>query len=127
MRLQSIDVLRGLAIVLMALDHAVGRRCGRCCTCGRIAGILATFGSVPLFFYVLHLMLAHLAAGLTAMLLGYGTGVLGNFFLFFPKDWGVRLGAVYLAWIWVLVTLYPACRWFAGFKQRRRDWWLIYL
>jgi uncharacterized membrane protein len=94
---------------------------------GRIAGIFATFGSVPLFFYVLHIMLAHLAAGLTAMLLGYGTGVLGNFFMFFPKDWGVSLGAAYLAWIWLLVTLYPACRWFAAFKQRRRDWWLIYL
>jgi uncharacterized membrane protein len=94
---------------------------------GRIAGVLATFGSVPLFFYILHIMLAHLAAGLTAMLLGYGTGVLGNFFMFFPKDWGVGLGATYLAWIWVLVTLYPACRWFADVKQRRRDWWLIYL
>ena len=94
---------------------------------GRFAGVLATFGSVPLFFYVLHIMLAHLAAGLTALLFGYGTGVLGNFFMFFPKDWGVGLGATYLAWLWVLVTLYPACRWFSGVKQGRRDWWLIYL
>jgi uncharacterized membrane protein len=94
---------------------------------GRIAGILETFGSVPLFFYILHIVLAHLAAGLVAMTLGYGTGVLGNFFLFLPPQWGVSLGAAYAAWLWVLVTVYPACLWYAGLKRRRRDWWLIYL
>jgi uncharacterized membrane protein len=94
---------------------------------GRIAAIFETFGSVPLFFYILHIMLAHLAAGLVAMMLGYGTGVLGNFFLFFPGDWGLSLGAAYLAWIWLVVTLYPACVWFASLKRRRRDGWLIYL
>jgi len=61
------------------------------------------------------------------MLLGYGTGVLGNFFLFFPKGWGLGLGAAYAAWLWVLVTLYPACLWFAALKRRRRDGWLVYL
>jgi uncharacterized membrane protein len=94
---------------------------------GRIAGILETFGSVPLFFYILHIVLAHLAAGLVAMTLGYGTGVLSNFFLFLPPQWGLNLGATYAAWLWVLVTLYPACLWYAGLKRRRRDWWLIYL
>jgi len=104
-------------IVLAALESARGR----------VVGILETFGSVPLFFYILHIMLAHLAAGLVAMLLGYGTGVLGNFFLFFPKGWGLGLGAAYAAWLWVLVTLYPACLWFAALKRRRRDGWLVYL
>ena len=94
---------------------------------GRIANVLETFGSVPLFFYILHIVLAHLGAGLVAMLLGYGTGVLSNFFLFFPQDWGVSLGAAYLAWIWVLATLYPACLWFAVLKRQRREGWLIYL
>jgi hypothetical protein len=26
-----------------------------------------------------------------------------------------------------VVGLYPLCRWFAGIKARRRDWWLGYL
>jgi uncharacterized membrane protein len=26
-----------------------------------------------------------------------------------------------------LLLLYPLCRWFAGVKRRRRDWWLSYL
>jgi hypothetical protein len=27
----------------------------------------------------------------------------------------------------VVLALYPVCRWFAGLKRRRRDWWLSYL
>jgi uncharacterized membrane protein len=104
-------------IVLAALESARGR----------IAGVFETFGSVPLFFYVLHIMLAHLAAGLVAMLMGFGTGVLGNFFMFFPPQWGLSLGAAYLGWLWVVATLDPACLWYSGVKRRRRDWWLIYL
>jgi hypothetical protein len=27
----------------------------------------------------------------------------------------------------IMAALYPACRWFANVKRRRRDWWLSYL
>jgi uncharacterized membrane protein len=94
---------------------------------GRISDFLETFGRVPLFFYVLHFFLAHLAAGLVAMAMGFGTTVLTGFFIAFPKEWGVSLPLVYLAWVLVVVTLYPACRWFAALKRRRKDWWLSYL
>jgi len=94
---------------------------------GWLVGILQTFGRVPLFFYVLHIALAHLAAGLLAMSMGFGTAVLGGFFLSFPPRWGVGLGGVYAAWLFVIATLYPACLWFADLKERRKDWWLYYL
>jgi uncharacterized membrane protein len=94
---------------------------------GKWAEVLQTFGRVPLFFYVLHILLAHGAAGLIAMAMGYGTRVLNAIFLTLPPDWGFDLPVIYLGWILLLVTLYPACRWFAGVKQRRRDWWLAYL
>ncbi len=41
--------------------------------------------------------------------------------------WGVPLPAVYAIWISVVLVLYLPCRWFAGVKARRRDWWLSYL
>ena len=94
---------------------------------GWFANVLQVYGRVPLFFYVLHLALAHLTAGLLAMAMGYGTTVLTNLPRFFPPDWGVSLPVVYLAWILVVVALYPACRWFGEVKRRRRDWWLSYL
>jgi hypothetical protein len=94
---------------------------------GRFADILETFGRVPLFFYVLHFFLAHLAAGLVAMAMGFGTTVLTGSFLEFPKEWGVGLPAVYVAWLLVIATLYPACRWYAALKRRRKEWWLSYL
>jgi uncharacterized membrane protein len=94
---------------------------------GWFAGVLQVFGRVPLFFYVLHLALAHLAAGLIAMAMGYGNAVLNDLPRFFPDGWGFGLPAVYLAWALVVVTLYPACRWFGDVKRRRGDWWLSYL
>jgi uncharacterized membrane protein len=89
--------------------------------------VLKTFGRVPLFFYVLHISLAHLAAGLLALATGHGTAVLSHHYRGLPEDWGFGLGGVYLAWLFVIATLYPACRWFANVKRRRTDWWLSYL
>ena len=47
-----------------------------------------------------------------------------------PGTWaipfGFRLGVVYLVWFVVVMSLYPACKWFAGVKQRRKDIWLSY-
>jgi uncharacterized membrane protein len=91
-------------MLLAAFEHARGIW----------ARVLATFGQVPFFYYVVHIYLIHalaIAAGLTASL---------------PKN-GVGLPGIYLIWLLVLVLLYPICRWFAGLKQRGRGWWWSYL
>jgi uncharacterized membrane protein len=94
---------------------------------GRIAAVLECFGRVPLFFYVLHIALAHLAAGLVALWMGFGTSVLRTLFLDLPDGWGFGLPGVYFAWACLLAALYPACRWFAVLKRTRSDGWLSYL
>jgi uncharacterized membrane protein len=94
---------------------------------GRFVEVLRTFGRVPLFFYILHIALAHLAAGVIALAMGYGTALLSDDIMRLPQDWGFSLPVVYLAWLLALATLYPACRWFAAVKRRRDDWWLSYL
>jgi uncharacterized membrane protein len=76
---------------------------------GTVSEVLQTFGRVPLFFYVLHIALAHVAAEIIGSTAGFG------------------LPVVYLAWALVVAILYPACRWFAAVKRRRSDWWLSYL
>jgi uncharacterized membrane protein len=99
-------------------------------TQGRLARILITFGRVPLFFYVLQWIVAHSFAILCTWLAGKPTGYLfGNLFLSPPPPPGYGFGmpVVYAMWIVGLILLYPLCRWFAGVKARRRDWWLRYL
>jgi uncharacterized membrane protein len=113
-------LLATLGPALVALGAA--ERCK-----GRIAAVLEVFGRVPLLFYVLHIALAHLAAGLIALWMGFGTSVLRTIFVNPPDGWGFGLAGVYLAWACVLAALYPVCRWFAELKRRRRDWWLAYL
>ena len=40
----------------------------------------------------------------------------------------MSLPVVYGVWVLVVVVLWPACRWFAGVRARRRDLpWLSYL
>jgi uncharacterized membrane protein len=98
------------------------------------ANPLIVFGRTPLFYFVVHLFLIHALALLFACI-RYGSG---SFFLnplpsaggppgVFPADYGYSLGVVYAVWIMVLIILYPLCRWFAGVKRRRKDWWLSYL
>jgi uncharacterized membrane protein len=81
------------------------------------------FGRVPLFFYVAHLYLVSLGG----MVLAYQRwgplamdpdGHDGN-----PE---LPLWGLYLTWLVALAILYPACRWFAGLKERRsKDWWWL--
>jgi hypothetical protein len=44
-----------------------------------------------------------------------------------PPGMGFNLAVVYACWIIGIILLYPLCKWFAGVKARRRDWWLSYL
>lgn len=97
----------------------------------RIPQWLVTFGRVPLFYYLIHLYLIHAGAGLTAWLAGrrdhahwiWHHDTFGGA----PEGYGYPLWGVYLAWAAVVALLYPACRWFAGLKQRSKNPWLSYL
>lgn len=93
---------------------------------GPIAEKLALFGRVPMFFYLLHLPLIHGLAAVFA-LQRYGTRALTFGPMNIPDDFGYSLPVVYAAWAAVILMLYPACRWFADLKRRRRDLtWLGY-
>ena len=92
-----------------------------------ISGILTTFGRVPFAFYVAHVFLIHTLSVLLGVAQGFRADQLLTIFLFYPPGYGVSLPGVYVVWAIVIVTLYPYCRWMAGVKARRRDWWLSYL
>jgi uncharacterized membrane protein len=94
---------------------------------GPLARSLTVFGRVPLFFYVLHLALIHALALLVGVLAGFDTRAFLRVWMFLPEEWGYGLPVVYLVWVAVVLALYPACRWFAGVKARRREAWLSYL
>jgi uncharacterized membrane protein len=99
-------------------------------TGGPIRNFFVTFGRVPLFFYVLQWFVAHVISLVLHIAVGKPTAWLFASPLTFgpaPPGIGFNLGIVYLSWIAGVLLLYPLCRWFAGVKQRRRDWWLSYL
>ncbi len=90
-------------------------------------------GKVPLFYYVLHFALIHLLAVATCAL-RYGSAHwmfespdLAHYPFTAPPGWGYSLPVVYLVWAFVVVAMYPLCRWFAALKQRRSDAWLSYI
>lgn len=90
------------------------------------------FGKVPMFYYLLHIPLIHLlaiafcAARYHQIHWMFESPRLPFFPVTFPPGWGYSLPVVYLLWALVVTTLYPLCRWFAGVRQRRTDWWLSY-
>lgn len=95
---------------------------------------LIVFGRVPFFYYVAHMLLAHLiAVGMNFVRYGRQAFLLlpppsmGTPGKLFPTDYGFPLWTVYAVWIAVLVLLYPVCLWFARVKQRHHGWWLSYL
>jgi uncharacterized membrane protein len=93
----------------------------------RICGFFTTFGRVPFAFYIAHVILIHTLSVLLGVTQGFRVSELMTIFLFYPQGYGVSLAGVYLVWAIVITILYPFCRWMAGVKARRRDWWLSYL
>ena len=86
------------------------------------------FGRVPLFYYLLHLPLIHSLSVLAHWISsGRADWLYGNTPAKPPADAGFSLTFVYLAWIAIVLMIYPACHWFADLKRRRSDPWLSYL
>jgi uncharacterized membrane protein len=97
---------------------------------GKLAQIFIVYGRVPLFFYLLQWVTTHTLALVAGRIAGKPTDYLFYNFGFSPP-WeagsGFGLGMVYALWILGVILLYPLCRWYAGVKARRHDWWLSYL
>lgn len=92
-----------------------------------------TVGKVPMFYYVLHIPLMHLIAVIVCYA-HYGqahwmfeSNGIEQFPAVKPPGWGYSLPVVYLVWAFVVIALYPLCKWYAGLKQRSSNPWLSYL
>jgi uncharacterized membrane protein len=114
-----------------SINKSQGARAPRARSLGsRVQNFFITFGRVPLFFYLLQWPTAHLMSVFVHLLAGkpvrwmFGSqiGLAGS-----PPGVGFNLAVVYACWIAGVLLLYPLCKWFAGVKARRRDWWLSYL
>ena len=95
---------------------------------GRVASWLAVYGSVPLFYYVVHIFVAHAVAVALAFAQG---GELRRIPIVHDPgavpDWyGVPLPGVYAAWALVVALLYYPCTWYARIKETRTNWWVRY-
>lgn len=101
----------GIGLLLLLAFERAGHR--------RWIGVLAVFGSVPMFFYLLHLYVLKVLYVACVALFGLNQG---NYFGF------DSMGAVWLMALVLPLALYPPVHWFAGLKARRRDLaWLKYL
>jgi hypothetical protein len=86
---------------------------------------LVAIGRVPLFYYVVHFYLVHLAAS-SLVALQYGPVLtffsgpfpsMGGSRDLFPAGVGYPLWVTYVAWAGVVAAMYPLCRWY-GRKKR---------
>jgi uncharacterized membrane protein len=93
---------------------------------------LATFGSVPLYFYLLHIVVIHLLAIGITMFRGWPV----SWLLHLPDEtgrgagwqaeYGVELALVYPITLLALAALYPGCYRYAKLKFLRRPRWASY-
>ncbi len=111
--------------MLVVLALAEGRK-------GRLAGVIETFGRVPMFYYLLHIPLIHFAACVVSLIReGHVDPWL---FTNHPVDPGPvpdgymwSLPLLYLVYIICLVLLYFPCRWYANLKAGKRSRLLSYV
>jgi uncharacterized membrane protein len=97
-----------------------------------LSRMIAKFGRVPFFYYVLHIPLIHtLALVVSKIRLGYvSPWLFTNHPMGNPEPpdgytWSLPL--LYAVWAAAILLLYPACRWFVNVKAKRQDWWLKYI
>lgn len=89
-------------------------------------------GRVPMFYYILHFYLIHISS-LIAYLITTGKSWsdidfhIAKGFGGLPPGSGYALEWVYIAWILIVLSLYPLCHWYHQYKSSHNHWWLGYL
>jgi uncharacterized membrane protein len=99
---------------------------------GAMARMLAVFGRVPLFYYLLHIPLIHTLAIIVSLIRegGVNPWLFGNHPMMpppVPPGYMWSLPLLYAIFAIAIGILYVPCRWFAEVKARRSARWLQYL
>ncbi|MDQ4079451.1 MAG: hypothetical protein M3125_01725, partial [Gemmatimonadota bacterium] len=99
---------------------------------GTLVDSTATFGRVPMFYYLLHIPIIHLAACLVSLAREgqVNPWLFGNHPLApppVPDGYMWSLGLLYAVFAICVVALYFPCRWYAKVRATRRASWLSYL
>lgn len=91
-----------------------------------VARIFRVFGSVPFFYYMLHIYLIHLLC-VAAMAITKYQPAINEPNIMRPFGFGFPLWAVYIVWAVVVASLYPLCKWYSRYKSTHKHWWLGYV
>jgi uncharacterized membrane protein len=100
----------GVAFLILYLSENVKNR---------FTEILAVFGRVPLFYFIIHLYIIHSLMFIILLIQGFSWSdfVFGLFKNGRPATGGgVGLPGIYLLWIGVVALLYPLCKWYGNYK-----------
>jgi uncharacterized membrane protein len=92
--------------------------------------IIVTYGRVPMFYYILHFYLIHVAAIIAGLLTGFSFRQMLGVGPTYPPlpNYGFALWQVYLVWLFLVALLYPLCKRYAFYKfSHPKKWWLSYL
>jgi uncharacterized membrane protein len=118
-------LLMTLGPMFILLSFAEGWR-------GSVAQVIATFGRVPMFYYLLHIPLIHFAACVVSLI---REGHI-NSWLFAnhpmavgpaPAGYTWSLALLYLVYVICVTLLSIPCRWYARLRATRKSKWLTYL
>jgi uncharacterized membrane protein len=93
---------------------------------------VVTYGRVPMFYYLAHILLIHSFAAFAGLITGHPEMTVLNTSvnnITALKGYGFSLTTVYIIWIALVLLLYPFCRWFERYKRNHQGeyWWLSYL
>jgi uncharacterized membrane protein len=99
---------------------------------GKLVDMTSTFGRVPMFYYLLHIPVIHLAACVVSLIREgqVNPWLFGNHPLApppVPDGYMWSLGLLYAVFAICIVALYFPCRWYARVRATRRSSWLSYL
>ena len=100
-----------------------------------LAKFITVYGRVPFFYYIIHFYLIHTICAILFLARGhsFAEGVHPNSQAFLPNfilpHEGYSLWVVYAVWIFVVLSLYPLCKWFSDYKlqHQKEKKWLSYL
>lgn len=112
----------GICFLLLWISEKIGE--------GKLS-FFKIFGSVPLFYYLIHWYLIHAILIVVFLAKGFSW----TDFVFTEQTFGrpktadgLTLPQVYLAWFTVILIMYPICKWYSNYKsQHPEKTWLRYL